>query len=68
MNSPDRMAKMTLEFVNRAPMNGNEAEAVVAVKQWLQQIGSGQLIVGAPVQPKARKPENITAHARVAMP
>lgn len=49
------MAKLALEFVNRTPTRGEEAEAVVAVKQWLQQINAGQLVVGAPVQSKAKK-------------
>ncbi len=52
-----QLAKLAFDLVNAAPIHGADAENVTAVKRWLQQIGNGQLIVSAPVPPKAKKPK-----------
>lgn len=52
MNS--QLAAFALELINAAPTRGADAESVAGLKSWLRQIQGGQLVVGAPVQPKAR--------------
>jgi hypothetical protein len=48
-----QLAKMAQDLVNAAPIRGVDAENTAAVKQWLRQIASGQLVVS---QPKLKKP------------
>lgn len=55
-----QLAKLAFDLVSAAPICGADAENTAAVKQWLRQIGSGQLVVGAPVPPKAEKPPRAT--------
>jgi hypothetical protein len=50
-----QLAKMAFDLVCGAPIRGADAENVAAVKRWLQQIGSGQLVVGTPAPPKQKK-------------
>lgn len=49
------LSKIAHDLVSSAPIRGADAETVAAVKRWLEQINRGELVVGAPVQPKAKK-------------
>ena len=49
-----KFAELAFSLVCMAPTKGADAEAVAAVKQWLKQIGSGQLVVAPPKKPKVK--------------
>lgn len=43
-----KFAELAFNLVNLAPIKGADAEGVAQLKQWLRQIGNGQLIVTEP--------------------
>jgi hypothetical protein len=49
-----KLAELAFNLICTAPTKGADAEAVTAVKQWLKQIGSGQLVVAPPKKPKVK--------------
>ncbi len=53
----NQIASFLLQLVDRAPINGADAENTSAAKSWLRQIAKGELVVGAPVpEPKPAEP------------
>ncbi len=54
-----QLAKIAHNLVSAAPLRGAEAEAVVAVKQWLARIAQGELVVGEPVKAPEPFPEDL---------
>lgn len=50
-----QFADLAYKLIENSPTRGADAENVAAVRQWLRQIGKGELVVGAPVKKKPRK-------------
>jgi hypothetical protein len=50
-----KFAELAFNLVNVASIKGADAEGVAALKQWLKQIGNGQLVVAPPKPAKAPK-------------
>lgn len=47
-------AKLAYKLIENTPTRGSDSENVAAVRQWLRDISSGKLIVGAPVVKKPK--------------